>query len=152
FFSDDERVATIGNEIPAGSTVDFPEFTTANSVGQHRLRVQYTYYEDGENLDPCNISTTFSETEDYTVLVVDVDCFPPINIQINYITDVSAQVTWDGDPDTNNSWVVIYGPEGFDPDTEGESISVEGDPSVTLTELDDDTAYDVYVKIGRAHV
>src|SRR5699024_2423068 len=144
-FSDDERVAAIGSQIPADATVDFPEFVTGNDVGEHRLRVQYTYAQNGADLDPCNITHPYSETEDYTVSVLDIDCFPPINVQINYITDITAQVSWDSDP-SNISWVVIYGHEGFDPESEGESVSVEGDPVVTLTELDNDTAYDVYVK------
>src|SRR5690625_2437811 len=144
FFSEDEKVASIPSTITPNSTVDFPAFTASAQVGLHRLRVQYAYNKDGDELDPCNITTGFSETEDYMVLIVDVDCFPPTGVEVNYITDVSAEVSWQANDET--SWVVTYGETGFDPETEGTEVQVDGTPSVNLTDLDDDTTYDVYVQ------
>src|SRR5699024_6387527 len=51
---------------------------------------------------------------------------------------------WDANDETH--WMVYYGEEGFDPETEGESIEVTDEPTVNLTDLEDETTYQVYVK------
>ncbi|MCO5267674.1 MAG: GEVED domain-containing protein [Brumimicrobium sp.] len=74
-FEASEMVASIANTIQANSTVNFPQFIASNIPGIHRLRVQYTYYEDGNNLDPCFVDGIYSETEDYLVEIMAlIDC------------------------------------------------------------------------------
>lgn len=66
-FEPAEMVASIASSIQPNTTASFPAFTAANAPGVHRLRVQYTYIQDGAGLDPCTITTSFAETEDYLV-------------------------------------------------------------------------------------
>lgn len=42
--------------------------------------------------------------------------------------------------------MVTYGEEGFDPETEGESVQVSDNPSVLLDDLNSSTTYEVYVE------
>lgn len=74
-------------------------------------------------------------------------CEAPEGLVVDNVTDSSAEVTWlpGMDPGETDGWEVVYGEEGFDPDTEGESITTQ-DPLTTLENLDPDTTYDVYVR------
>lgn len=71
-FESSEMVSFISSSITASSTVDFPEFTVPDSIseGTYRLRIQYHYNKDGDLLDPCAASSSYSETEDYSVSVI----------------------------------------------------------------------------------
>ncbi len=71
-FEASEKVAWIASNISASSTVDFPEFVVGAYPGLHRLRVQYHYNKSGEILDPCVITSQFSETEDYMVNIAEL--------------------------------------------------------------------------------
>ncbi|MDD6185829.1 MAG: fibronectin type III domain-containing protein [Bacteroidales bacterium] len=69
-------------------------------------------------------------------------CNTPENLTISNITNNSAKVTWDTLEAT--SWTVQYGEAGF---TVGAGIQVTvASPSVVLTGLNSQTAYEVYVK------
>lgn len=144
-FDEEEMVAFIPNEINGSETVEFPAFSVDAAPGIYTLRIQYHHNKEGDELDPCETSSSFSETEDYRIEVAEVDCFPPHNIVIDYITDDSADVTWDAEEE-NSSWILYYGEEGFDPEAdEGESVNVSDDPSTTLTNLDSETTYEIYI-------
>src|SRR5699024_4254005 len=65
-FEEHEMVTYI-TSMSESSTVDFPEFVVEDYPGTHRLRVQYTHNVEGDELDPCEVSTNYSETEDYMV-------------------------------------------------------------------------------------
>ncbi len=72
-------------------------------------------------------------------------CSTPTNVTVTNITDTSAEVTWLPNGD-ETEWEVIYGEEGFDVTSEGTTVSDnDGDLGVTLTDLDPETPYDVYV-------
>ncbi|MBJ99020.1 MAG: hypothetical protein CMC87_13820, partial [Flavobacteriaceae bacterium] len=72
-------------------------------------------------------------------------CIDPSNINITQIELYSATVNWTQNG-IANSWEVTYGEAGFDPATEGESILVENDPQINLTNLSSNTSYEFYVK------
>ena len=72
------------------------------------------------------------------------DCPKPSNLITNYIQSDGAAFSWSTGLANETSWTVIYGPQGFDPNTSGTTV-----PSTTqsiafsgLTEL---TQYDFYV-------
>src|SRR5690554_6859703 len=72
-------------------------------------------------------------------------CLPPSNVSISNVTETSADVSWvplSGE----TQWEVIYGEEGFDPVTAGTIQTVNNTPETTITGLESDTGYDVYVR------
>ncbi|MNK40859.1 Fibronectin type III domain protein [compost metagenome] len=71
-------------------------------------------------------------------------CVAPINLVVTEITDTTAEVVWEN-TGTSTSWEIEYGPKGFTPG-EGTVVTVNTTPEVTLTELDDNQEYDVYIK------
>lgn len=71
-FSASEMVASIPVSIEAETTVDFPPFTVEDFPGTHRLRVQYAFNVNGADMDPC-VVTNFTETEDYSVEIAEME-------------------------------------------------------------------------------
>lgn len=69
-FQSTEMVSSLPSSIGGSSTALFPSFSVENYPGVHRLRVQYVYSENGSNLDPCLVSTSYGETEDYLVNII----------------------------------------------------------------------------------
>lgn len=76
-----------------------------------------------------------------------VDCLKPTNVITENVWDNRARVAWT--PAFGNlapvSWRVTYGPAGFDPDTDGSTLTV-GIPRANITGLLPKTAYDYYVE------
>ncbi|MGM0624498.1 MAG: choice-of-anchor J domain-containing protein [Bacteroidota bacterium] len=70
-------------------------------------------------------------------------CPSPTNLNISSTTSTSASIGW-----TENgsaaSWTIVYGDPGFDPETEGTTITADSNP-YTLTGLTSATAYEAYV-------
>lgn len=72
-------------------------------------------------------------------------CLPPNNVSIANVTETTADVSWlplSGE----TQWEVVYGLEGFDPETAGTTQTVDDDPETTISGLEPDTGYDVYVR------
>lgn len=93
----------------------------------------------------CNpIDTSFlSEVATFTTLEA---CPAPENSSVSQVTTSEAQVDWDANG-TETQWEVTYGPQGFDPATEGlYVVDTDGTPGILLTGLDDNTFYDVYIR------
>lgn len=80
----------------------------------------------------------------FTTALDPVACNDPSDIVISGIEEYEATVAW-----TENGiatqWIVVYGPAGFDPMTEGDQVNVDV-TTATLTGLEDDTDYEVYVQ------
>ncbi len=66
-------------------------------------------------------------------------------ISFDNITANTADISWTANG-SETEWEVIYGVTDFDPDAEGETVSVTTNPETTLDNLDADTDYDVYVR------
>lgn len=66
-FDASEKVAMLDGIAP-NQTVNFPAFIPTDP-GLHRLRIQYTWSYTAASLIPCNMQTSFAETEDYLVNV-----------------------------------------------------------------------------------
>ncbi|TDS58819.1 MBG domain-containing protein, partial [Myroides indicus] len=97
-FESNEKVSVIASTIASSTTANFPSFTVPATVepGIYRLRVQYHYLKGGADLDPCSLTSTYGETEDYAVQIIPAPtCFPPLNIKAKRITKNSVQVVWD---------------------------------------------------------
>ncbi|WP_292244731.1 fibronectin type III domain-containing protein [Mesonia sp.] len=81
----------------------------------------------------------------FCIEVNSAPCEIPSDIIVDNVTDTSAEVSWTANGD-ETEWLVVYGPEDFDPETEGTSITDnDGTLGVTLSDLDPNTVYDVYV-------
>ncbi|WP_417358629.1 LamG-like jellyroll fold domain-containing protein [Flavobacterium sp.] len=79
-------------------------------------------------------------------VTVDVEaCTAPSAIEISEITASTAMVSWTESGDATQ-WEVIYGPTGFDLETEGETVTIDTTAEVTLADLTAITGYDVYVR------
>lgn len=75
-----------------------------------------------------------------------VSCPAPTDITFENITTTTADVSWTvGDREIE--WEIVYGESGFEPTTGGTSvIDDDGILGETLTNLNADTIYDVYVR------
>ena len=110
------------------------------------------------NIDPSNYDKVISSVDLYKESgsgVINVfgasiqfapDCAEPTDVLAENITSDSADITWT-EGNTETQWEVLYGEVGFDPETEGTTVSDDdGVLGVTLSDLDMDTTYEVYVK------
>jgi hypothetical protein len=112
-------------------------------LGTTRMRVFKNF--NVSELDPCSITNGFGQAEDYTVNVSEMlPCEIPTDVTVTNITDTTADVSWTSNGG-ETAWNVIYGPTGFDPMTEGTTVTDNDAIGITLTDLDPETPYDVYV-------
>ena len=72
-------------------------------------------------------------------------CPKPNTIATTATTPNSATLTWT-ENGTATEWNVLYGPTGFNPETEGTTVNANGTATVTLSDLTGNTVYDVYVR------
>lgn len=93
--------------------------------------------------------TGFNDTEGEFCIEVQMEeasCEAPTNLEISEVTDNSAHITWTAANTGDSTWEVAYGESGFDPATTGTHIDVSDTPEVILTDLTEETAYDIYVR------
>lgn len=141
--------ATGENGMDESGTQSF-EFQIPGHVNQeeYRVRVRLVYDPTGSELDSCS-EYSHGETEDYLIEVkttIAQPCEQPENLTVSEITDSSARISWLPVGD-ENQWQVAYGPEGYDdPVNEAEIVLVNGSPTIVLSGLETDTAYDIYVR------
>ena len=62
-------------------------------------------------------------------------CFPPTNL-VGTRTGSDMDFTWTDTNNTNNSWIVAWGPRGFNPDTAVYNTSTTNTTSYSLVDLD----------------
>lgn len=72
-------------------------------------------------------------------------CAQPEEILIENLTDTSAYISWSAQNE-ETEWLLAYGYPGFDPNTEGNTLTVEGEPEVTLEDLHPGKDYQVYIR------
>ncbi len=72
-------------------------------------------------------------------------CLAPTNISIDSIAATAAIVSWTAGG-TETQWNVIYGQTGFTLGNGGDTVVVNNTTVVTLTNLNPETDYDVYVE------
>ena len=72
------------------------------------------------------------------------NCPKPTNFTVSNLLPTTATISWTPGLANENSWTVIYGPEGFDPTTSGTSQVVTS-PSLQINGLVQLTGYDIYI-------
>src|SRR5690606_35587806 len=83
---------------------------------------------------------------DCTEIVLESEvCAAPSAIEISEITTSTAMVSWTENGEATQ-WEVLYGPAGFNIETEGTLVIVDDVAEVVLEELDANTEYHVYVR------
>src|SRR5690554_6099227 len=80
---------------------------------------------------------------DWQVYPADV-CVPVRSLYAQLIGENTATIVWDVYTPAS-SWELIYGPEGFDPESDGEVLAAEGQ-RVLLNDLLPGTTYQAYVR------
>ena len=99
----------------------------------------------GQNQDiELSLNSTSYLTTNSCVHFVYTDCPKPTNLTYNYILSDGASLSWTPGIANETSWTVIYGPTGFDPTTDGITIS-SSTGSAFLPNLTQLTGYDVYI-------
>jgi len=72
-------------------------------------------------------------------------CMIPTNLTAENITYNSAELNWTPG-NFGSQWNILWGLQGFDPETEGTLIEGVAEQPYFLSELEDQTAYDFYVR------
>ncbi|WCO01047.1 fibronectin type III domain-containing protein [Psychroserpens ponticola] len=71
-------------------------------------------------------------------------CYTVSNVTTSMITDTNVLISWEDDTNTVDSYELEYGPSGF---SVGSGVSLFAtETSIEITDLDPNTAYDIYVK------
>src|SRR5699024_2454609 len=119
-----------------------------NIIGTDTSVEIFTVPEDGVYYFGFN---AYSDANQNTLYLDDIEitfaptCIDPTDLELIDVQAHTAEISWTpGDDETE--WEVKYGPTGFDVETEGESLNTEDDAEATLTDLDSETTYDVYVR------
>jgi len=72
-------------------------------------------------------------------------CVDPSVLTVNNISYNTSDVTWT-ENGSATEWNILYGPTGFDINTQGTLVNDTNTLGETLSNLDQDTAYDVYIQ------
>src|SRR5690606_31997013 len=111
-----------------------------DALGSYRMRIKTVYGSTDPIPNPCT-SQSYSETEDYTIIVMAAPCPEPTDFATTTVFSNSVVLSWNG---TASSFDIEYGASGFTLGT-GTTINEVTSPYEIL-ELDAETEYDVYVK------
>ncbi len=127
----------------ASGTVTSGSFVidTAISTGTHRLRVRAKYAGTAILSSQSCSSFTYGEVHDYTVNVLPPPACPTPYALSAAPTATAATISWTG---VGTSFDIEYGPIGFTQGTGATSSSTT--TSVSLTGLNSNSGYDVYVR------
>ncbi len=93
----------------------------------------------------CDVDDESDWTGPETFTTTAITCPAPTDIVVSTITDTSADISWT-ENGSATEWEILYGEAGFDPLTEGISISDTDALGESLTGLTPETDYDVYVR------
>jgi len=84
---------------------------------------------------------------DFALSFEGADCFYPndISLETSAITNTSFTLSWDPAIGTPGGYEVLYGATGFDPDTEGETLTTSG-TSVDIAGQENGSGVDFYIR------
>ena len=112
------------------------------------------YYSDSYNPDPANL-TSFSGSKtryyyrSWMKLISPCNtgtCNPPTTAITLSETEYAATLTFtDVNEETNPTYGIVWGPQGFNPENAGTTVSPINTSTYTISGLDAQTNYDVYV-------
>ena len=117
-----------------GSTVTAVEYSFAGNTIPAGARIAFRWY---------RASSYYWINIDNVVVSRVPSCVKPIVTSVTQSTN-DASVAWT-EINSATTWRVLYGPAGFNPETQGTWMSTTTNP-VTITGLSANTSYDVYVR------
>ncbi|MDD2543610.1 MAG: hypothetical protein PHC57_04210 [Candidatus Cloacimonetes bacterium] len=93
-----------------------------------------------------NADYNFVEDGSFAITVYYVEINAPTGLHLADVNTVSAVINWEENcvPPVNN-WDILYGPQGFDPTTEGTLVNIDSCP-FTLSGLSEMSEYHCYVR------
>ena len=128
---------SLGNEVGCSEDVSANNYlSTAALIG---LTSGNTYY--------VQVDGHTANTGTFGLEVKDDGCLTPTNLSVDDVAANAADISWTpGQNETN--WIVKYSAiRGFNPETQGSSLSVNGLPSTNLAGLlTPNTTYQLYIK------
>jgi hypothetical protein len=146
---------TIGTGWTQGQVNDSSTFVISLScappAGVHRMRIRGVYFEDGDQIDPCDLYT-YGETEDYDITIAPPPSCPSAGLVISTTTTQnSATVSWLLTCSTASVFDLEYGPQGFIQGTgivlNNQTVTITGDTAtITILGLIDNTDYTFYYR------
>ena len=81
----------------------------------------------------------------FTIAKSNVGCYAPSNVQFSNPTASSIDISWVDPNDSNSSFTIIYGEEGFDLGS-GNVLTNINNPSTTIDSLENNTTYEFYLQ------
>jgi len=140
----DPATETVVDTSGDGYSISFTEQITIPASlpnGDYRVRIGSSW--SASSIDPCGPAS--GEYKDFTLSIVDPPTCPaPTVLLASNFTADSADLSWTAGG-TETEWKVLYGEAGFDPLTQGTTLTVNNNPETTLSGLDDNTVYEFYV-------
>ncbi len=146
---------TIGTGWTQGQVNDSSTFVISLSCappsGVHRMRIRGVYFEDGDQIDPCDLYS-YGETEDYDITIAPPPSCPSAGLVVSTTTTQnSATVSWLLTCSTASVFDIEYGPQGFTQGTgmvlSNQTVTITGDTAtITISGLTDNTDYTFYYR------
>lgn len=146
----DVKLSTTGTA-PSDFTVLLGSETTIADVDDLGQYINYTYNLSTYDNQDVYIAIVATATAAFHLYIDEFSvealpsCPKPSNLNIENLTATSLDFDWAAGG-SENEWAVKYGAQGFDPNIEGELKSVTGSPNTTISDLEANTIYDIYVK------
>ena len=139
-------VGLIEDPLDASSYENIKTITSKNGFYEYIVRFEEVYTQK-------HIAFKSSSTSNYTSIFIDdviwepiPSCKRPFNLNVENIGTNSAEIIWESE-NNESSWDIVYGEAGFNPLTEGITLTDnDGLEGTTLTGLEPTTTYDFYVK------
>ncbi|MFA9392662.1 MAG: hypothetical protein ACERKD_22830 [Prolixibacteraceae bacterium] len=76
---------------------------------------------------------------------VNISCLPPSELIFENTSSHSSSVKWN-EAISASGWTMVYGLQGFDRETEGQTLKLENMDSLIMDGLEPASTYDVYIK------
>ncbi len=146
----DVKLSTTGTD-PSDFTVLLGSETTISDVDDFGEYINYTYNLSTYDGQPVYIAIVATATAAFHLYVDEFSvealpsCPKPSNINFENLTATSLDLNWSAG-NNESEWIVKYGLQGFDPETEGSLKNVTGTSNTTITDLEPGTVQDIYVK------
>ena len=114
-------------------------------AGESSVTIAITY-SDGGMINDSTSNWANGLAIDNVSIIESPTCFSPILTSLSK-TDSSATIEWVEDSLSATAFLIQIGPEGFDPNIEGDSYYyISSIYSYTFTDLLENTTYDIYIK------